>query len=99
MSPRKSARRSDDWLFPKAELQEGSDEQSSLLDVVDSLLNKGAVVNGDLILGVANVDLVYAKLSVLIAALDRVMQPARTGKTRKRAPRRSSRKKRHSPGV
>ena len=36
------------------------------------MLNKGAVVNGDLILGVANVDLIYAKLSVLLAAFDRV---------------------------
>ena len=50
-----------------------ADHESSLLDVVDSLLNKGVVVNGDLVLGVAKVDLIYAKLSVLLAALDRVM--------------------------
>ena len=94
MSPRRSTRRSEDWLFPKADLQEGSDEQSSLLDVVDSLLNKGAVVNGDLILGVANVDLVYAKLSALIAALDRVTQPARNRKPAQGTRRASSRKRR-----
>ena len=49
------------------------DSDASLLDLVDSLLNKGVVVNGDLVLGVAKVDLTYAKLSVLLAALDRVM--------------------------
>jgi gas vesicle structural protein len=93
MSPRKRAQGSKDWLFPKAALQEGSEDQSSLLDVVDSILNKGAVVNGDLILGVANVDLVYAKLSVLIAALDRIMKPSgradkkREDARRKRTPR------------
>jgi hypothetical protein len=51
------------------------DEESTLLDVVDSILNRGAVVNGDLILGVANVDLIYANLSVVLAAVDRAMQP------------------------
>lgn len=67
-----------------------SDEQASLLDVVDSLLNKGVVVNGDVVLGVANVDLIYAKLSVLLAALDRVMNdPApRKRATRRKTPKR-----------
>ena len=64
------------------------DSEASLLDVVDSLLNKGVVVNGDLVLGVANVDLIYAKLSVLLAALDRVMgdRPSKkkTGKKQRR---------------
>ena len=46
--------------------------ESSLLDVVDNVLNKGMLLNGDLILGVANVDLIYAKLSVLLAALDKI---------------------------
>jgi gas vesicle structural protein len=71
------------------------DEDSSLLDVVDSLLNRGVVLNGDLILGVANVDLIYANLSVVIAALDRLVReealPAtrRLRKTRKRRKARS----------
>ena len=66
------------------------DNDSSLLDVVDSLLNKGVVVNGDLVLGVAKVDLIYAKLSVLLAALDRVMgNPPAKRKPAKKLPRRS----------
>jgi len=65
--------KSADWLFPTAAIHADPEEQSSLLDVVDSVLNKGAVVNGDVVLGVANVDLIYAKLSVVLAALDRVM--------------------------
>ena len=52
----------------------------SLLDLVDSLLNKGAVVSGDLVLGLAGIDLVYLKLSALLAAADRV-----TGGGRRRA--------------
>lgn len=87
---RKLPKRSDGWLFPKAAAQTESEEESSLLDVVDSLLNKGVVVNGDVVLGVANVDLIYLKLSVLLAALDRIMNnpgPQKRGKVRK-APRR-----------
>ena len=75
MARRKAPRQSRDWLFPKAAIQSESETESSLLDVVDSVLNKGAVLNGELILGVANVDLIYAKLSVLLAALDRITRP------------------------
>lgn len=46
---------------------------SSLLDVLDNLLNRGVVVNADLILALANVDLVYVRLSALICAADRVL--------------------------
>ena len=69
-----------------------SDSDASLLDLVDSLLNKGVVVNGDLVLGVAKVDLIYAKLSVLLAALDRVMggRPAKKKTKKLRRPSRSS---------
>ena len=72
MARRKSAKHSGDWLFPKVAPSEEVAEESSLLDVVDHVLNKGAVLNGDLVLGVANVDLIYAKLSVLLAAFDKV---------------------------
>ncbi len=65
-----------------------ADKDSSLLDLVDSLLNKGVVVNGDLVLGVAKVDLIYAKLSVLLAALDRVMGSPSKAKRRRRKKRR-----------
>jgi hypothetical protein len=46
---------------------------SSLLDVLDNLLNRGVVLNADLILALANVDLVYVRLSALICAADRVL--------------------------
>jgi hypothetical protein len=49
---------------------------SSLLDVVDNVLNRGVVVSGDVMLGVANVDLIYLRLSLLLCAADRVLPPA-----------------------
>jgi hypothetical protein len=45
---------------------------TSLLDVLDKLLNKGVVLNGDIVLGVAGVDLVYLRLSTLLCAIDRI---------------------------
>jgi Gas vesicle protein len=47
----------------------------SLLDLVDNLLNRGVVLTGDVILGVADVDLVYMRLSLLLTAVDRMFPP------------------------
>jgi len=46
---------------------------STLLDVVDELLNKGVMANGDVTLGVAGVELIYLRLSALLCAADRLM--------------------------
>jgi Gas vesicle protein len=48
-------------------------EDASLLDIVDNLLNRGVVLSGDLTLALANVDLVYARLSLVLAGADRVL--------------------------
>ena len=48
-------------------------EDASLLDIVDNLLNKGVVLSGDITIGLAQVDLVYARLSLLLSAADRVL--------------------------
>jgi hypothetical protein len=51
------------------------DSDTSLLDVIDGLLNKGVVLNADLILALADVDLVYLRLSALLCAADRILPP------------------------
>ena len=48
-------------------------DEASVLEVVDNALNKGVVLSGDLTLALAHVDLVYARLSVLLCAADRVL--------------------------
>jgi hypothetical protein len=47
----------------------------SLLDLIDNLLNRGVLLHGELVLGLADVDLVYARLSLLLCAADRVLPP------------------------
>lgn len=49
------------------------DSEATLLDLIDNLLSKGVVLKADLILALANVDLVYVQLSALLCAADRVM--------------------------
>ena len=46
---------------------------SSLLDVIDNLLNQGVLLNADLVLALANVDLVFVRLTALLCAADRVL--------------------------
>jgi hypothetical protein len=55
-----------------AELVLGT-EDTSLLDLVDNVLNNGVVLSGDLTISLAHVDLVYARLSLLLCAADRVL--------------------------
>lgn len=51
------------------------EDDKSLVDVLDGLLNQGVVLNADLVLALADVDLVYVKLSALLCAADRVLPP------------------------
>ena len=46
------------------------EEELTLLELVDRLLDKGVVLTGDVTLSVADVDLVYVGLRVLISSVD-----------------------------
>lgn len=48
-------------------------KDASLVDIVDNVLNKGVVLSGDLTIALAQVDLIYARLSLLLCAADRVL--------------------------
>ena len=64
--------------------------ESTVLDLIDELLNKGVMATGDVTLGVAGIDLIYLRLSTLLCAADRVLP---------RDPRAPKRKPRHrQPG-
>jgi hypothetical protein len=47
--------------------------ETTMLDLLDNLLNKGVMANGDVTLGVAGIDLIYLRLSALLCAADRVL--------------------------
>jgi hypothetical protein len=49
---------------------------ASLLDLVDNALTKGVVVSGDVVLGLAGVDLVYLRLSAVLCAVETLFRKA-----------------------
>ena len=69
---------------PKPLLSRVEDVDASLLDIVDHVLTKGVVLNGDLVLGVADVDLIYLRLSAVLCAADRVLGPEARPRRRRR---------------
>jgi hypothetical protein len=44
----------------------------SLLELLDRALDKGVVIKGDIVISVANVDLVYIGLKVLLGSVESV---------------------------
>ena len=68
-TPRPQPRREVARIFASSE--------ASLVDVIDNLLNRGVVLNADVMLALADVDLVYLRLSALLCAADRVLPDSR----------------------
>ncbi len=52
----------------------------SLFDLVDHLLHKGVVLTGEVVIGLADVDLIYLKLSALISPAERLLPLGRNKK-------------------
>ena len=61
------------WTVPEV-LDEVS--EASVLDLVDHLLSKGVMITGDVVIGVARVDLIYLRVSALLCAADRMLPRA-----------------------
>ena len=55
-------------------LTPSSQQEVTLLELVDRVLNKGVVLTGDVTLSVADVDLVYVGLRVLLASVGTLEQ-------------------------
>jgi hypothetical protein len=64
--------------------------ETTLVDVVDRILNKGVMLTGDITMGVAGIDLIYLRLSSVLCAADRVLARSSGGRrgkpSRHRAP-------------
>ena len=64
MSPERSRPEQSPALF--------EDADATLLDLVDNILTKGVVIDAEVVLGLAGVDLVYLRLSALLVAVDKL---------------------------
>jgi hypothetical protein len=61
-----------------------TDTNPTLVDLVDNLLSKGVVLHADAVLALADVDLVYLRLTALLAAADRIFGPDKSGRKNRR---------------
>ena len=64
-------------VAPRRQVARILDDDSTLLDLIDNLLSKGVMLNADLILALADVDLVYIRLSALLCGAARVLPHVR----------------------
>lgn len=76
-------------------LREVSGRNLSLVDLLDRILDKGIVINGDITLSVGNVELLSLKINLVIASLETAKryglklpwEKAETGQTKRIATR------------
>lgn len=55
---------------PIVENEQTSMRRVKLVEVLDRLLNRGVYLEGDLTLAVANIDLIYVGLRVLVSSIE-----------------------------
>lgn len=60
--------------FESVTLASVSDEDVSLLDILDHVLNAGVVIHGSLVLSIAGVDLVYLGLNVVLTSVETALR-------------------------
>ncbi|PGL67070.1 gas vesicle protein [Bacillus sp. AFS055030] len=51
-----------------------SNDNITLLDILDGVLDKGVVISGDLILSIADIDLVYVNIRLLVTAVENIQK-------------------------
>ena len=51
-----------------------ADDQVSLLEVLDHVLNQGIIIRGNLIISLAGVDLIYVGLDVILTSVETAMR-------------------------
>jgi hypothetical protein len=53
---------------------QNSDDQLSLLDILDHVLNQGIILRGNLVISLAGVDLVYVGLDVILTSVETALR-------------------------
>jgi len=63
-------------------MESWSNEQVALVDLIDRVIGGGVVIAGDVVIGVAGVDLVYLGLQLVLAPAHEVEQSVAAGRRR-----------------
>jgi gas vesicle structural protein len=70
--------------FESVTLSEPGEDEASLLDILDHVLNAGVVIHGSVIISLAGVDLVYLGLSVVLTSVETALRGMRAAEEEKR---------------
>ena len=62
----------------------GGDEEVSLLEILDHVLNAGVFINGSLVISLAGVDLVYLGLSIVLTSVETALNNLQIEEKRKK---------------
>ena len=64
--------------FESVELGAAAEDEVSLLEIVDHVLNAGVVIHGSLVISLAGVDLVYLGLNVVLTSVETALRKIQT---------------------
>jgi len=70
--------------FGPITLKEGGEEEVSLLEIIDHVLNGGVVIHGSLVISLAGVDLVYVGLNVVLTSVETALRNLRAAEEKGR---------------
>jgi hypothetical protein len=54
-----------------------AEDETSLLDILDHVLNQGAIIRGNLVISLAGVDLIYLGLDVVLTSVETALKHMR----------------------
>lgn len=70
--------------FESVKLIGGGEEDISLLEILDHVLNAGVVIHGSLVISLAGVDLVYLGLNVVLTSVETAISNLQVEEKRRR---------------
>ena len=70
--------------FESATLIEPGEDEVSLLEIIDHVLNAGVVIHGSLVISLAGVDLVYLGLNVVLTSVETALRNLRAAEEKGR---------------
>jgi hypothetical protein len=71
--------------FESVILARHGEEDVSLLDILDHVLNAGVVIHGSLVISLAGVDLVYLGVNVVLTSIETALRNIEPGPEAKRS--------------
>jgi hypothetical protein len=70
--------------FEPITLNQAGEEEVSLLEILDHVLNAGVVIHGSLVISLAGVDLVYVGLNVILTSVETALRNLNTAEEKRR---------------